>query len=99
MAELHLKRGPDSAAALRRVKFRVDGTVVARLRPFESATVEVAPGRHTVRAEMDWISSASLPVTVSADVPTELVASLTWPALFFGAYLRPRRALKLIAPT
>ena len=94
MAELRVRRGPDTAGVLRRILIEVDGTVSAGLRPDEEQIVTVAAGRHVLRARMDWIASEAVAVGVGADDVVELETALPWRAIL-DMVTRPKSALVL----
>lgn len=71
MTKLTIVRASDSAGMFRRMQVRVDDETVARLRPQQSATVEVGPGPHMVQARMDWCSSATVIVDSDAHIDVE----------------------------
>ena len=71
MTELTIKRLADSAGVWRRIKVEVDGELVARLRPKQSSSVFLSPGRHEVRAKMDWCSSPTVSIEGQATVEIE----------------------------
>ncbi len=94
MSELRLRRGADSAGVLRRMAVEVDGTVAARLRPQEETVVAVAPGRHVIRARMDWTRSAPMTVELQQGEVITVECKLGWRA-FLGMVTRPGSALDL----
>ena len=94
VAELRVRRGPDTAGVLRRILIEVDGTVSAGLRPDEEQIVTVAAGRHVLRARMDWIASEAVAVGVGADDVVELETALPWRAIL-DMVTRPKSALVL----
>jgi hypothetical protein len=53
VAELVISMAPFTVAVLRRFPVYVDGRQVAKLRQGRSVRIEVEPGRHLVRAELD----------------------------------------------
>jgi hypothetical protein len=81
-ARLVLTRGDDSAGMLRRIRVTVDGVEVAWLKPRTAAEVEVPPGRHRVRAAMDWTTSPVLELVLvpgeRAEVRVGLPFSMIW---------------------
>ncbi len=52
---------------LRRVRVKVDGVVVAKVRFRGEKTVPLTPGEHEVVAAMDWFSSPPLRVVAGED--------------------------------
>jgi hypothetical protein len=81
-ARLVLSRGDDSAGVLRHIRVTVDGVEVALLKPLTSAEVEVPPGRHRVRAAMDWTTSPALDLDLATgervEVRVGLPLSMIW---------------------
>ncbi|WP_282945723.1 hypothetical protein [Cellulomonas endometrii] len=81
-ARLLLSRGDDSAGMLRHIRVTVDGAEVARLKPLTALEVEVPPGRHRVRASMDWTTSPALELDLApgerVEVRTGLPFSMIW---------------------
>lgn len=81
-ARLLLSRGDDSAGMLRHIRVTVDGAEVARLTPLTALEVEVPPGRHRVRASMDWTTSPALELDLApgerVEVRTGLPFSMIW---------------------
>jgi len=57
----------------RSYRIEIDGRRVGKLRRGESAKYPVPPGRHTVRARIDWTGSPALQVDASADAPARVV--------------------------
>lgn len=94
MATLRVRRKADSAGVFRRMLIEVDGEVVARLLPNEQQAIQVGPGRHVVRARMDWTASPPVEVHVDGHDTVHLETSLPWTALF-AMVTRPRSALLL----
>jgi hypothetical protein len=81
-ARLVLSRGDDAAGVLRHIRVSVDGVEVALLKPLTSAEVEVPPGRHRVRASMDWTTSPALDLDLATgervEVRVGLPLSMIW---------------------
>ena len=94
VATIRVRRGTDSAGLFRRMVIEVDGAVVARLRPKGEEIIELAAGRHVVRARMDWTSSAPVEVQLEEGDQVELLTSLPWTALS-DMILSPNSALIL----
>lgn len=65
VSSLRVRRGRDTAGVLRRTIIDVDGEPVVRVRRGETVEVDIGPGKHTVRARMDWLSSPTLRVDVA----------------------------------
>ncbi|GIG36503.1 hypothetical protein [Cellulomonas pakistanensis] len=81
-ARLVLSRGDDSAGMLRRIRVTVDGEPVALLKPRTVAEVDVPPGRHRVRASMDWTTSRAMDLDLvpgeRVEIRTRLPFSMIW---------------------
>jgi len=81
-ARLVLSRGDDSAGMLRHIRVTVDGQPVALLRPSTVAEVDVPPGRHRVRASMDWTTSRAMDLDLvpgeRVEIRTGLPLSMIW---------------------
>lgn len=81
-ARLVLSRGDDSAGVLRHIRVAVDGELVALLKPRTVAEVDVPPGRHRVRASMDWTTSRALDLDLvpgeHVEIRTGLPFSMLW---------------------
>ncbi|WP_250033073.1 hypothetical protein [Paractinoplanes maris] len=97
MPWIELKRAHDVGAIARRMTFRVDGRLVARLRRGATARIEVPAGRHTVQARMDWQRSEPLELDLSDDTLVTLTGALTEHSMTFtGTFRHPRTALELL---
>ena len=70
--------------ALRSYRLEVDDVARGRLRPGEAMTVEVEPGRHAVRARLDWTGSPREEVSLG---PGEEARLLVQPAGTAGTAL------------
>ncbi|WP_147794515.1 hypothetical protein [Cellulomonas sp. Y8] len=81
-ARLVLSRGDDSAGMMRHIRVTVDGELVALLKPRTVAEVDVPPGRHRVRASMDWTTSGALDLDLvpgeRVEIRTGLPLSMIW---------------------
>ncbi|MBE1488311.1 hypothetical protein [Plantactinospora soyae] len=95
MATLNVFRN-DAVGLLGRMTLKVDGRTVARLRGGQTASIDLAAGRHEVRAHMSW--QASEPVTVHLADGDEVAVEM-WTPEFSGTvgntFWRARRALGL----
>ncbi len=82
------------AGIARRLPVRVDGEVVATLRPGERQAVEISPGHHVVQAKMDWCTSPPLPVDVAGDesLTVEVVCPLNMKSIF-KTFFRPKTSI------
>lgn len=76
MAHLRLERPYDAGGILRRLTVEVDGRRVASLRQYQSAELELPPGRHTVVGLMDWTSGTTLEVDLRDDDELRLEIAL-----------------------
>lgn len=87
-ATIEVRRSEDDARDRgRNYRIEIDGTRVGTLERGETAKYRVSPGRHTVRARIDWTGSPALRVDVSADAPTRvLVAPAGLPYEFWLAF-------------
>lgn len=70
MATLTVSRLRDSAGVMRSITIEVDGRPSLKVRHGQTDQVNVGPGRHTVRARMDWCSSPEL--TFEGDTHVEV---------------------------
>ncbi len=81
-ARLVLSRGDDSAGMMRSIRVTVDGEPVALLKPRTVAEVDVPPGRHRVRASMDWTTSRAMDLDLTpgerVEIRTGLPLSMLW---------------------
>lgn len=51
---------------LRRYRIQVDGEEIGKVRGGDEVAVTVAPGRHSIRARIDWTGSPDVDVDVAA---------------------------------
>ncbi|NHT17838.1 hypothetical protein [Cellulomonas sp. IC4_254] len=81
-ARLVLSRGDDTAGVLRHIRVTLDGELVALLGPVTSVEIAVPPGRHRVRAAMDWTTSPALDLDLApgerVEVRSGLPMSMLW---------------------
>ncbi len=89
-----LTRGDDTAGLLRHIRVRVDGDLVALLRPMTAVEIAVAPGRHRVRASMDWTTSPELEVDVRPGERVEVRSGLPW-SMLWRMVVTPRSTLTI----
>lgn len=59
-----LNRPKEWIAILRKYRIVVDGDPIARLGRGQTAIVPTPPGRHTIEARTDWLSSHALEVNL-----------------------------------
>ncbi|MBW9204588.1 DUF4399 domain-containing protein [Mumia sp. zg.B17] len=95
MATLVLRRGYDSGGALRRLSFRLDNDVVARLRPNREVRIEVPAGEHTLQVAMDWATSEPMSVLIEEDETVCVLGAIQF-SMILKVFYRPRTALKLV---
>jgi hypothetical protein len=62
---VRVERPLDAAGILRRVVIEMDGLPLMRVGHGKSAEARIEPGRHAVRARMDWHSSRTLEVDIA----------------------------------
>ena len=96
MPRIIIGRALDASGLLRRIKIEIDGHVVARLKRGALQSVDVAPGRHVVRAHLDWQSSAPVEVHLAGTETIALEAAIAERSMMFTAtFLRPESGLDL----
>ena len=96
MPMITVRRALDAGGVLRRMKIEVDGQIVARLKRGAAQSVDVAPGRHVVRAHLDWQSSAPVEVHLAGTETVALEAAITERSMTFSAtFLQPETGLDL----
>ncbi len=99
MITVTVQRGTSYADRLRDYQLELDGVVIGRVSRESSLTVQVQPGRHRLRAKIDWCSSNTVTFeaadneTVVFDVASSLQGWRVVGALF--ALFAPRRWLTL----
>ena len=94
MSTLRVRRARDSAGIFRRIGIEVDGRRVGGVRHGATAEFPVEPGRHAVRARMDWHSSPVIEVDVAADATTELTVAYELSAIV-SVFRRSGTAIRL----
>ena len=96
MPMIRLTRDSDVGAVFRRMTFYVDGVPVARLRPGQTALIDLAAGTHMVEARMDWLRSAPRRLDLEAESSVALTGALTdHSATFTSFFVHPRSAIDL----
>ncbi|MEV5207819.1 hypothetical protein AB0K35_10130 [Micromonospora sp. NPDC053740] len=96
MPRIAVRRALDAGGLLRRIKVEIDGQVVARLKRGAVQSVDVAPGRHVVRAHLDWQSSAPVEVHLAGTETIAVEAAIAERSMTFTAtFLRPESGLDL----
>ncbi|MEW2594492.1 hypothetical protein AB0893_29190 [Micromonospora aurantiaca] len=96
MPTITVRRALDAGGLLRRIKVEIDGQVVARLKRGAVQSVDVTPGRHVVRAHLDWQSSAPVEVYLADTETIALEAAIAERSMTFTAtFLRPQSGLDL----
>ena len=96
MSRITVRRALDTGGLLRRIAIEIDGQVVARLKRGAVQSVDVAPGRHVVRAHLDWQSSAPVEVHLAGTETIALEAALAERSMTFTAtFLQPGSGLDL----
>ncbi|MBM0258106.1 hypothetical protein [Micromonospora sp. 4G55] len=96
MSMITARRALDAGGVLRRIKIEVDGQVMARLKRGAAQSVEAAPGRHVVRAQLDWQSSGPVEVHLTGTEAIALEAAITERSMTFTAtFLQPKTGLDL----
>jgi hypothetical protein len=93
-AEIVVRRRRGYPAALRKVRIYVDGRYVGGLLSSESMAVRVEPGRHEVRARIDWTRSPVATIDASTGDRHRLVVSYPWSALW-RTFWKPGSAVRL----
>lgn len=98
--QITVRRTTSYADRLRAYKVKIDGVVVGSLRALDSATIPVAPGRHSMELRIDWGGSERIDFEVKPgeQVFFECGSSLNgWRVLLalFYAILRPHQWLWL----
>jgi hypothetical protein len=63
-AVITLQRPAEATNAARRYKIYIDDVKVGAIRVGKTIEIPVAPGRHRIKAKIDWCSSPELIVTV-----------------------------------
>lgn len=69
---------------IRSYKIVLDGEVVGKIKQKREATIDVAPGEHTLRMKIDWTGSPEIPFTISAGETLEFVCRPAGTATDFG---------------
>ncbi len=99
-ATLRFDRPKVWADRARAYRVFVDDELVGKIKERGTLSVRVAPGAHTIRAKMDWMSSGTLHIHVEDGeiVPLECVSNASGLRLPLGmvfAVFRPSRYLNL----
>jgi hypothetical protein len=90
---LRFTRKAEGFGLVRRLKVQVDKVTVARLWIRGRFDLQVLPGVHVVRSQMDRLRSPELQVTVG-DAPEVVVIEVAAaPVGIWAALVRPRRCL------
>ncbi|MBF5028515.1 hypothetical protein IRY44_02070 [Micromonospora sp. ANENR4] len=98
MPRIIVRRALDTGGLLRRIAIEIDGKVVARLNRGAVQSVDVTPGRHVVRAHLDWQSSAPVDLHLADTETIALETALAERSMRFTAtVLQPGSGLDLQA--
>ena len=86
--------------SLRLYEVKLDGTIVGRLRAFESLTIPLAQGEHSIEVRIDWCGSQPTNFEVQPGEHVRFQCGnnlIGWRAIFWSLYLhwRPNHYLWL----
>ncbi len=93
MPLLTVRRPREWSGLLRGTKVLLDGEQIGALRPGQEVSREVSAGAHVLRAQLDWIRSDELTVTVD-DTPVAVELSYPFRAII-RQFTAPRTAITL----
>ncbi len=91
MAKLVLKRSSEFMNAARKIGVYIDGSKVGTIKNGGTEVYDVAAGKHTIRAKMDWCGSRDIEFSVGegetrymklTGIPYANPIMLTWAGLF-----------------
>lgn len=81
MAIISINRLSGYSNKFRKIKLVLDHQVIAELKDGEIKIINVSPGTHTIKAEIDWCQSNEIELTIREGETKELVLKGTNPFL------------------
>lgn len=81
MAIISINRLSGYSNKFRKIKLVLDHQVIAELKDGEIKIINVSPGPHTIKAEIDWCQSNEIELTIREGETKELVLKGTNPFL------------------
>lgn len=91
-ALLVTRNAHDEAGLLRRIKVKVDGKVVAKLRPQQQVELDLAVGEHVILAQMDWFTGGPVTLNFQENDFVRLKVSLSFVKSWRG-FIEPKRGI------
>lgn len=81
MAQIRINRLSGYSNKFRKIKLVLDHQEIAELKDGEIKILNVSPGTHTIKAEIDWCQSNEIEITIREGETKELVLKGTNPFL------------------
>lgn len=83
MSKITINRVPGYSNKYRKFQLILDNNFIADIKEGEIKTIEVEPGRHTLKAKIDWCQSNELDLNVEEGESKNLKITGTNPFLVF----------------